>query len=389
MDPGEPGDHRESGERRELRAAVRAFLSAVMGPAVVRELMASDTGHDALLWRRLTGELGLAGLALPERYGGSGGRPADLAVALEEAGRALLPLPLWSTVTAAAAVLTAGSEEACAELLPPLASGARVATLAVAEEGSWDPARWQARVAAGPAGGLLDGVKGHVVDGMVADLFVVAAHGAGGLELFAVDADAPGVSAEPLATMDQTRRQAQVRFASAPARRLGAAGAEGVARALDHAAAGLAAEQVGAARRCLELTVDYVRVRHQFGRPIGSFQAVAHRCADLAVQVAAAEALARAAAAAAGAEAGTGDEGGAGAEAAAGRFAQLAPAAKAYCGPVFLHVTGEAIQLHGGIGFTWEHDAHLFFKRAKSTELLFGDARYQRALAAERAGLFA
>ncbi len=341
----------DSPEQAALRDAVRAFARRHATPGQVRAAMASVSGYDAAVWERLA-DLGLTALAVPERHGGASAGPGEVAVAVEELGRVLLPSPYLST--AVVALVLAGpaaseTSQACLRYLPRLADGSLTGALALHGDVTM-------------AGGTLSGVASNVVDGAVAGLLLVRA----GDRLLAVDgADA---SIEPLDTLDQTRRQAVVRFDRAPALPAGpAATAIALQRVL------LAAECAAAARHCLDVTVDYLKTRRQFGRPIGSFQALKHRAADLAVAVESAHATARAAVWTAG-----NDPAG---------LATLAPLAALHCSRTFLQAAGEMIQLHGGIGVTWEHQAHLYFKRAKSTQLLLGPVSALRAEIGREAGL--
>ncbi|MEU6478231.1 acyl-CoA dehydrogenase family protein [Streptomyces sp. NPDC047017] len=350
---------RLSEEQRELRSAVRSLL---------------DHHRDASAWRPLTGQVGAAGLGIPEEYAGAGCGAVEVQVVMEELGRVLSPVPyLGSAVVAAQALLASGDGAACARLLPGIADGTAVATLAWAEAGSWDPAAIRCTAVPGPAAGWrLHGVKQYVLDGAEAGVLLVAARTGSGVGLFEVAPDDPGVRGEPCVTMDGTRALARLGFEGAEGRLIGAEG-DGdrvLSRVLDLGCAALAAEQVGAAGRCLELTVAYAAQRVQFGRPIGSFQAVKHRLADAYVLVEAARsaALGAAFAAASGAPASS----------------RYAAAAKSACSEAFSAVAGEMIQLHGGIGITWEHDAHRYFKRAHGSAQLFGTpAWHRRRLAAE------
>jgi acyl-CoA dehydrogenase len=304
---------------------------------------------DGSAWKRLTGELGLTGLAIEERHGGMGGGLAEVAVAAEELGRVLLPVPYLSTALAGA-VLSDGDPKAAAGLLPGLASGELAAGFAFTGD-------FRA------AGGRLSGTAENVLDGAEAGLFLVRVGGA----LYAVRAADADVTA--IGTLDQTRSQATVTFQDSPAVPTGADGdrAEELMRVL------LAAESAAAAEHCLDVTVAYLKARRQFGQPIGAFQALRHRCADLAVEVSAARATARAAVSAAVCE--------------PGQLPVMAPLAKRYCVDVFWHVAAEMIQLHGGIGFTWEHEAHRYLKRAKTSQLLLGNPSELRRLVTSRAGL--
>jgi alkylation response protein AidB-like acyl-CoA dehydrogenase len=377
-----------SAEQRELRNSVRRFLAERAPLTRVRELMETADGIDPDVWRQASTQLGLPGIAVPEEYGGAGFSFAEQAIVLEELGAALFTGPyLASAVLAATALLASDDEEARKNLLPGIAAGETVATLAFTEDGgSWDPA--SIRLAATPddTGWRLDGHKSFVLDGHTAGLILaVAAAGTDGkLSLFAVnavdagdagDADAIGLTRHALPTLDQTRKLARLAFDGTPARLVGEPGTARAVldRTLDVAAIALAAEQLGGAQRALDMAVAYAKVRQQFGRPIGSFQAIKHRCADLLLEV---ESLRSAVGYAAAAVAAGSTE-----------VPVLAPLLKTYASEVYSHVAGENIQIHGGIGFTWEHDAHLYLKRAKASELFLGDASYHRDRLATRIGL--
>jgi alkylation response protein AidB-like acyl-CoA dehydrogenase len=301
----------------------------------------------------------------------------ELIVVLEEMGRSLMCAPYFSTVALAAnAILTSGDDAAKKELLPGIASGDSIATLAFTEDnGRWDEGGITTAATRAGDGWTLEGHKMFVLDGHVANLLVVAARTPAGLSLFAVEENAPGLTRTPLATMDQTRKQARLELSGTPARLIGADGgaSAGLSKTLDLAAVALAAEQVGGAQRCLDMSVEYAKQRVQFGRPIGSFQAIKHKCADMLLEVESAKSAAYYA-------------GWAAAEA-SDELGVVASLAKAYCSDAYFHAAAENIQIHGGIGFTWEHDAHLYFKRAKSSELLLGDPTYHRELLAQRIGL--
>lgn len=342
-------------EHEELRSAVRSLLGRY-------------EGADA--WQPLTEQIGVAALAVPEKYAGAGCGAVEVHVVMEELGRALSPAPvLGSSVLAAQAVLATGDEDACARLLPGIADGSTVASAAWAEDGSWDPAMSGSRATPGTGGTWhLHGIKQHVLDGAEADVLLVTARTDRGVSLFEVDPQQPGARIETCVSMDQTRPLARWHFEGAEGRLVGADGdgSRALERALDLACAALAAEQVGAAQRCLELTVAYATERVQFGRPIGSFQAVKHRLADAYVLVESARSAALGAAFAA---------------ADSPDFTRYASIAKSACSEAFSAVAGEMIQLHGGIGITWEHDAHRYFKRAHGSAQLFGTpARHRRRL---------
>jgi alkylation response protein AidB-like acyl-CoA dehydrogenase len=366
-----------SEEQEELRRSVRRFLEDKSPSTEVRRLMETTEGYDPAVWSQMAEQLGLQGLAIPEEYGGSGFSYVELVVVLEEMGRSLLCAPYYATVGLAAnALLTSGDDAAKKELLPGIASGETIATLAITEDsGRWDLDGIQLEAKKGGDGYTLDGHKMFVLDGHTANLVVVAARTDKGVSLFAVDGDASGLTRTPLQTMDQTRKQARLEFSNTPARLIGEdGGAEaGLNKTLDLAAVALAAEQVGGAQKCLDMSVEYAKVRVQFGRPIGSFQAIKHKCADMLLEVESAKSAAYYAGWAAAED---NDE-----------LPVVASLSKAYCSDAYFHAAAENIQIHGGIGFTWEHDAHLYFKRAKSSELFLGDPTYHRELLAQRIGI--
>jgi alkylation response protein AidB-like acyl-CoA dehydrogenase len=370
----------ETAEQQQLRESVRRFLADRAPLTRVRELMETADATDADVWRQAATQLGLQGIAIPEEYGGAGFSFAEQAIVLTELGGALYPGPYLASAVLAATALLAGEDEgARRDLLPGIASGETVATLAFTEDdGSWDPSSIRmAAVKNGPKGSgwRLDGHKSFVLDGPGAGLILTVASADTGLSLFAVDGAAAGLSRRVLPTLDQTRRLARLEFSEVPARLIGSPGtARGVLdRTLDVAAIALAAEQLGGAQRALDMAVAYAKIRQQFGRPIGSFQAIKHRCADLLLEV---ESLRSAVSYAAAAVAAGSTE-----------VPALAALVKAYASEVYFHVAGENVQIHGGIGFTWEHDAHLYLKRAKASELFLGDGSYHRERLAARIGL--
>ena len=333
--------------QEELRGRVRGLLAEVSPSTEVRRLMETDTGFDPAVWSALAGE-GLLELAWP-----------DLSVVLEETGRVLLCAPYLATVTARAFL----AEDA----------GDRVATLALAEgTGRWEEAAVKTRAVPSPGGGWrLEGEKSYVVDGCAAGTFVVAARrdGQDHVGLFLVDGEAPGLDRRPLRTVDQTRKQATVTLAATPARPVPGT----LDTAVDLCAVALAAEQVGGAQRCLEAAVEHAGRRVQFGRPIGSFQAVKHLCAEMLLEVESARSAAFYAATAA-----AGDD---------GELPAAAAVAKASCSEAYVRVATDSLHVHGGLGFTWDHDAHLYFKRARSSRLLFGDPAFHRERLARHMGL--
>ena len=347
-----------SAEQRDLQAVLRGAL----------DRHGSRDSHDGELWKLLSGELGLTGLAVPEQYGGAGATAVDLAVVVVELGRSLAAVPFLQTAVVAMVLAesTAGgaAQAMAADVLPAIAAGELVAGLAV-------PADRRPTGVRDGAGLRVTGTLAHVVDGPLLGLLLTPVDVDGAPALAAVRVPGPGVTVTPEPTLDRTRTQAGVQLADAPAVLLG--GAATAYRAIDLLLAAVAAECAGAARSCLDTTVAHLRAREQFGRPLGSFQALQHRCADLAVAVESASATGWYAAWAADAD--------------AAGFPTAAPLAKVHNAGIFRRVAAEMIQLHGGIGFTWEHPAHRYFKRATATELLFGGRRWTRRRVAARAGL--
>jgi alkylation response protein AidB-like acyl-CoA dehydrogenase len=369
-------------EQEELRATVRRFLDDKSPSSEVRRLMESPEGHDETVWKQMGQELALQGIHIPEQYGGQGFSFVELGVVLGEMGGSLLCAPFFSTVCLAAnAILNAGTDEQKADLLPRIASGDAIATLALTEpSGKWNAEGIAAEAVPSDGGYRISGTKSFVTDGAIADLIVVAARSPGstgeeGVGLFVVDGDADGLTRNQLVVMDATRKQAELVLNDVTARPLGEPGAAWPAleRTLDHAAVCLSAEMVGGAQRCLDMAVEYAKTRVQFGKPIGMFQAIKHKCADMLVEVESGRAAVAYALMAAAEE----DE----------ELPVVASVAKAFCSDAYFQVASENIQVHGGLGFTWEHDAHLYFRRAKSSELLLGDATYHRDQVARRLGI--
>jgi len=367
----------DSAEHDELRQVVRKFLGERSPSREVRRLMEAGESHDDEVWALLAGQLGLTGIAVPERYGGAGYGPVELGIVLEEMGGALLVAPYFATVALAGQLLAvSGDEDAMARWLPGIADGSLTATLAVAEDsGSWDLAEVAATAEPAGDGWAVTGTKLFVIDGHTADLLLVVAHAPDGPGVFAVERGAAGVESARLDTLDLTRALASVALHGARAVRVGAGrdAAEWLSELRDLALAALAAEQLGGAARCLDMSVGYAKVREQFGRPIGSFQAIKHKCANLLLEVECGRSALYHAS-----------------EAVAGRQPDAALAAAlayAYCSQAFTHAAKECIQIHGGIGYTWEHDAHLYLRRAKSSQLLFGPPARQRTRLAELAGI--
>jgi alkylation response protein AidB-like acyl-CoA dehydrogenase len=371
-----------SEEQDQLRDAVRKFLEAKSPETEVRRLMETTEGYDPAVWSQMANELGLQGLAIPEAYGGQGFTWVELGIVLEEMGRALLCAPYFSTVVLAAdAILNAGTDDQKKALLPGIASGETIATLAFTEpNGKWDASGITLEASGSGDTATLTGTKMFVIDGHTADLIVVVARAAGtsgedGISFYTVAGDASGLTRTALATMDQTRKQARLEFDKVEAQLLGTAGQgwTALSKTLDQAAVGLCNEMVGGGQFVLDESVQYAKDRVQFGRPIGSFQAIKHKCADMLLEIESAKSAAYYASWAAAED---NDE-----------LPVVASLAKAYCSDAYFHAAAENIQIHGGIGFTWEHNAHLYFKRAKSSEILLGDATYHRELLAQRIGI--
>ena len=365
-------------EQEMLREAARSYLADRAPLTRVRELMETSQGFDPVMWTEMAG-MGWQSLAIPEAYGGAGYSLFDLGLIIEEMGRMLTPVPFFSSVVLGAnAVLLAGSEAQRAKSLPDVASGETRLALAVAEPaGGWAAADVTMTATPAATGTVLTGSKSFVIDGHTADTLIVAARTAEAeVDLYIVDAEAPGVDVARLETMDMTRKQATIEFDEVAAvERLGEAnaGTTVIGELNNIAAVMLAFEQVGGAQQCLDMSVAYAKERVQFGRAIGSFQAVKHKCADMLVDVEAA----RSTALYAGWALAAGDT----------DLGVAAALAKARCSDAFYRAAAETIQIHGGIGFTWEHEAHLYFKRAKTDQLLFGSPADWRAVLADRIGL--
>ena len=368
-----------SDEQRMLRDTVRRFLDERVPMQRVRTTMETDAGFDLGLWEAIAAQ-GWQAMAIPEEYGGAGFTVLEQAILMEEMGRSLLPVPFLSSIVLGAdLVLRAGSEDQKRSILPAVAAGElRLAVAHLEDSGRWDRAGIEMVAEPDGDGFLLSGTKTFVLDGHTADTLVVVVLLDGGTGLLLVDGTSPGVERRRVETMDMTRPQAEIRFDRVRVPQsavLGdpSSGWEALAATSTRAVVLLAFEQVGGAQRCLDMAVDYAKLRVQFGRPIGSFQAIKHLCADMLVKV---ESARSAAHHAGGAALEGGDE-----------LEVAAPLAKSYCSEAFLFCAAENIQVHGGIGFTWEHDAHLYLKRAKTDELLFGTPSYHRGLLAHRMGI--
>jgi len=367
--PAHSAEFRFTEEQQQLRTAVRKFCADNFDEQAVRRLMESEVPFDAKVWHRLGSELGVLGLSVPEADGGVGGSLVDQAVAVEEFGATLACGPLFGTVFLAIPALVAcPAGPARDELLAELVEGTKTAAFAVADKaGAFDPSA----VTVTATDDTVTGTVARVVDAGAADEILVAATTSAGIGLYAVDATASGVTRTPLVTMDLTRPQAIVEFADAPARLL--AGPQEAERVITHAlqvgSALLAVEQVGAAQHLLDLSVDYAKSRLQFGRQIGSFQAIKHKLADMLVDLEHARSTAYHAVWA------LGD--------ASDDPALAASIAQATASAAFSRIAADTIQVHGGIGFTWEHQAHLYFKRAATDAALLGTAEEHRSRVAD------
>lgn len=362
-------------DQQLLKNAARACLEEHCRPAVVRQLWEDPRGLSDALWARFA-ELGWLGLTVPEAYGGSGLGMVEMAIVLEEFGRSACPSPYLPTLLAATALVRAGTEAQRQRWLPALASGRARATVAFLDaELDWDPEATLTQATPSPAGFVLTGTKHFVPWAHTADFLLVPARTPEGLTLFAVEPGVPGLKMAPVTGMDLGTRWITLELDRVPVDRQTVVGRPGeagplLAALLRRGAVAAAAEMLGAARRCLDMSVAYAKVREQFGQPIGAFQAIKHKCAEMLVEVEQAHAAVYYAAWALDAEA---------------EDAPLAASvAKAYVGEAARRVAGEAIQVHGGIGFTWEYDLHLYVKRVKALEAMYGDADYHRELIVRR-----
>ena len=362
-------------EQEDFRGILRRFFTARSPSTEVRKLMATDTGWDRDGWKKLNQELGLTAVHIPEEYGGQGFGCIELGIVMEEMGRALLCAPFFSSVVlAATAILNAGTDAQKRKLLPSIATGDTIATFAFTEDnGLWDASG----VTMTAAGNKLNGVKSFVVDGHTADLIVVLARQAGttgdsGLSLFTVRGDAKGLKRTALKSMDATRKLARLEFTDVEGELLGEAGraAEPFAKTITQAVICLANEMAGGADKLRETTLEYAQMRMQFGRPIAAFQSMKHKQADMLVEVETTKSAAYYAAAAF--------------DANEKDLLAAASLAKASASDTYLQTAIHAIQCRGGIGFTWDEDTHLWFKRAKSSEVFLGDATYHRELMMQR-----
>jgi alkylation response protein AidB-like acyl-CoA dehydrogenase len=358
-----------SSDQLLLKNSARAFLDEHCKPTAVRLLWDDPRGESDTMWKEMA-QLGWLGLSLPEVYGGSGLGMVESAILLEELGRAAYPGPYWPTVLAAAAIEAAGADAQKKRWLSAIATGDARATLALLDADlDWDPAAMTARAEKTPRGWALSGTKRFVPWAHVANVLLIPARALEGPTLFLVDPSAAGLKLSPVQGMDLSTRWVQIDMDKVPAAADAVLGTPGQAAPLlsslvRRGAVGAAAEMLGASRRCLDMAVGYAKVREQFGQPIGSFQAIRHKCAEMLLEVENSHAAVYYAAWALDAKAEDGE--------------LAASVAKAYVGDAARKVCGEAIQVHGGIGFTWEYDLHIYFKRAKALEPMYGDADYHR-----------
>ena len=368
-----------SNEQEEFRRVLRRFLEDKSPPTEVRKLMATEKGFDPIVWQQLSDELGLQGVHIPEAYGGLGFGFVELGIVLEEMGRTLLCAPYFASIAlAATAILNAGTEAQKQALLPDIASGKSIATLAVTEaNGRWNFGGVETTATANGDSFTLNGSKSFVLDGNSADLLIVVARtpgstGDNGLSFFTLSNPADGVSTRLLQSLDPTRKLTEITFNNAKAELLGPLNeaAPLLSKTMDQAAVALSSEMTGGAQKLLETTTDYTKMRVQFGRPIGSFQSIKHRLADLLLDIEQSKTAAYYAAAAAAED--------------SEQLPAVASLAKAYGSDSYMKAALECTQFHGGIGFTWENDTHLYFKRAKSSEVFLGDPNYHRDLMIER-----
>lgn len=347
-------------DQNQFREMVARFLQEKSQPTATRKLIETDTGYDPAVWQQMCGEVGLAGTHIPEAYGGFGFGPIELGIAAEEMGRYLYTGPFFaSAVMAAYALLHLADEESKEELLPGIASGETIATLALDNLDS--PERVGQQI--GVSDNKLNGTAALVVDGGNATCLVVIASNESGLGLYALEPETEGVSIDAVDGLDPTRRLSRITFANASARQIGNVSTEGLATTWDYLCAALAHEMVGGAQHLLDSTIEYTKMRYQFGRPIGSFQGLKHRCADLLMEVEWAKAATHHAARCL--AAGEGED-------------YLPSMVKAMASDTYMRAAKEAIQMRGGIGFTWEEDTQLWFKRAKSSEVFLGTPSYHR-----------
>jgi alkylation response protein AidB-like acyl-CoA dehydrogenase len=382
-------EFRFNDEQQMIRDTAAAFLAEVSDSAAIRRAMATESGYEDAVWQRITGEMYWQALHIPEEYGGLGLGYVELVALFEQMGRYLLCSPFLSTVAFATnALLVAANDEQKAEWLPQIASGELTGTLAwISPGGSNGPQAVQATCEKTASGYTLNGTLRYVLDGHTAGLLIVAARSKGssgeeGISLFAVPADTAGVQRTWLPTMDQTRKQAEIVLQNVALPASALLGAEGSAwpalqKTLQLAQIAVAAEQMGGAQQALDISVEYTKGRYQFNRPIASFQSIKHKAADMMMKAESARSIAYYAGCIAQEALSLASNGGGDPELAA-ELPEAAAIVKAYCSEAFYFNAGSGLQMHGGVGFTWEYDIQLYFKRAKSTETLLGSAVWHR-----------
>lgn len=353
-------------EQKQFREVVSRFFHDKSPTSTVRELMKSPIGYDPVVWKQLCDELGLAGIHIPEAYAGSGFGPVELGIVMEEQGKTLLCAPYFaSPVMAGYAILIAGTVEQKQSLLPNIANGNTIAALAITEQkGAWDEDDIKLSATESEGHYVLNGRKRFILEGGNAQLLVVAGRTKKGVSLFTVDiSEAQDISITPREAMDETRKIFEIEFNKTKAYLLGEEGNAKLPEIYDAILVAFSNEMIGGAQALLDATLEFIKMRVQFGRSIGSFQAIKHRCADLYLEVE----LAKAAVYQAAEKLSTGES-----------ATDIASLAKAVASETFLKAAAECIQLHGGVGFTWENDTHLWFKRAKSSEVFLGTPDFHR-----------
>jgi alkylation response protein AidB-like acyl-CoA dehydrogenase len=355
----------EAEERAALRDALERLLADHCAQDDVRRTMATASGYDDALWRQLA-QMGIVGLLIDPQYGGSGAGPLEIGEVMEAAGAALLGSPLLSSAVLAATLLDACDDlDAQARLLPGIADGSRIATVAMTgERGSWTPEGIAVTATTSDSAATLSGTASYVTYGQAADTLLVVARLDTGFGVFEVDPAAQGVTITPLETFDRTQRLARIEFDQAPASRVGTAGWEAVEQMLAMGLVALAGQQAGGAERLFNMTVDYIRERYQFGRAVGGFQAIKHMAADLLLEKESAISAARHAAHSLAHGAGDADA--------------AVSLAAFYCADAYSKIAADSIQMHGGIGFTWEYPAHLYVRRARADAQMLGSPAWHR-----------
>lgn len=364
-------------ELEELRSTLREFVITELSSESIRQVVDGDAAFDRRVWELLAGSMGMAGIGVPEEFGGAGSGFNELGVVLEELGRSLAPTPYLSTaVLSVGLLLECGEPSAQARYLPEIAAGSLIAT-PIFGDASPSPttAASTLDVTLSDNRAVITGTARFALDAGIADLLLVVAATENGWSVVAVPTDVQGLTINQHDALDVTRPIYSLDFDRVSGEHLGGGDPEwpALTRLMARVSAAIACEQVGGAAACLDMIVEYSKLREQFGRPIGSFQAIKHRCADLLVDLEGARSIAYHSRRTA--------------DAGALDFVSNAAAAKSWCSETYVHAAQEAIQLHGGIGFTWEHDAHLHLRRARTDQLLFGSPAEQRRVVATSIGI--